>query len=128
MSLAVGILRLHFEVYNMTDLLKGANTVDMRWVLIKKNSWVNKIAKVWPVCTPTAIKISIKLLSLLAANTEKEIRITDMQCASLQIEEIVGTVYIKPPVEVGLPANKGELDNASRVYILKHTKKLNNYA
>lgn len=85
-----------------------------------------------PVNAPTANKITIKLLLALAASRELEVRTNDVRRAFLQTEDISRTVYIKPPVEAGLPPNKGwllkravyGLVDASRAYFLRHAKEL----
>ena len=85
-----------------------------------------------PVNAPTANKITIKVLLTLAASQGYEVRTNHVRRAFLQTEDITRTVYIKPPVEAGLPPNKGwllhravyGLEDASRAYFLRHSKEL----
>ena len=127
--------------------LDNAKTIGTEWVLIEKDdSFGNKVIKarlcaqgdlearkyMIPVNTPTANKITIKLLLTLVASRGLEVRTNDVRRAFLQTEDISRTVYIKPPVEAGLPPNKGwllkravyVLVDASRAYFLRHAQEL----
>ena len=125
----------------------NAKTIGTEWVLVEKDdSLGNKVIKVLlcacgdleagkhmiPVKAPTANKITIKLLLVLAASRELQVRTNDVRRAFLQTKDISHTVYIKPPVEAGLPPNKGwllkraiyGLVDASRAYFLRHANEL----
>ena len=111
-----------FDVYDIVDIPKDANVIGTEWVLVEKDDSVgNKVIKarlcargdlesgkhMIPVNAPTANKITIKLLLALAASRELEVRTNDVRRAFLQTEDISRTVYIKPPVEAGLPPKDG---------------------
>ena len=136
-----------FDVYEIVDIPKDARVIGTEWVIVEKeNNEGNKVLKarlcargdldagkhIIPVNAPTANKITIKVLLTLAASQGYEVRTNDVRRAFLQTEDITRTVYIKPPVEAGLPPNKGwllhravyGLEDASRAYFLRHSKEL----
>ena len=136
-----------FDVYDIVDVPRDANVIGSEWVLVEKDdSKGNKIVKarlcargdmetgkhLIPVNSPTANKISIKILLALAASKEYDVRSNDTRRAFLQTENLSRTVYVRPPVEAGLPPGKAwilkracyGLVDASRSYFLRHASEL----
>ena len=136
-----------FDVYDIVDLPKDVNVIGTEWVLVEKEgNEGNKVVKarlcargdleagkhMIPVNAPTANKVTIKLLLVLAASRGYDVRTNDVRRAFLQTEDLDRMVYVRPPVEAGLPSNKvwllrraiyGLID-ASRAYFLRHAREL----
>ena len=136
-----------FNVYDIVDLPADTNTIGTEWVLVEKeDNKGNKVVKarlcargdleagkhMIPTNAPTANKVTIKLLLVLAASQGYDVRTNDVRRAFLQTEDLARLVYVKPPVEAGLPSNKvwllrraiyGLID-ASRAYFLRHAREL----
>ena len=138
---------IDFDVYDIVDEPDSENIIGTEWVLVEKDApgggkrvkarlccrgdlEANK--HLIPVSSPTANKISIKILLTVAASQGKDVRMNDVQRAFLQTEELTREVFVRPPVEAGLPAGKvwalkracyGLID-ASRAYFLKHANDL----
>ena len=56
--------------------------------------------------SPTVNKINIKLMLTEAVRKGWEVKSSDVTRAFLQTSEIDREVYVKPPIEAGLPGNK----------------------
>ena len=136
-----------FDVYEIVDEPEDANIIGTEWVLVEKETSAGeKIIKarlcargdlevnkhLIPVSSPTANKMSIKILLTVGASYNLEFRTNDTKRAFLQTEELAREVFLRPPREAGVPAGKvwslkracyGLVD-ASRAYFLRHANEL----
>ena len=135
----------NFEVFDVVDTPDSDNVIATEWVLVEKEKMDGtKVVKARlclrgdqekslhriPRESPTANKISIKLMVMLAVSQGWDVRTCDVERAFLQSDQIQREVYVQAPVEMGLPRGKvlqlkktayGLVD-ASRAFYLKQAK------
>ena len=139
----------NYDVYEVVDRPQGVNIIDTQWVLVEKERMDgSKVTKarlcmrgdqelnkhLIPVDSPTTNKISVRLLLTLAVALGWDVSTADIERAFLQTEDLARDVFVRPPVEMGLPRDKvlklnraayGLLD-ASRSFFLKQAREFAN--
>ena len=138
---------IDFDVYEIVDESEAENIIATDWVLVEKEKPSGeKVVKARlvmrgdqekgkhqiPTESPTANKMSIKILLTLAASLGLKVRSNDVTRAFLQTEDLSREVFVRPPMETNLPPGKvwalkracyGLVD-ASRAYFLRHAREL----
>ena len=138
----------HFDVYETVDQPINANIIGTEWVLVEKDkSDGSRVIKA-RLCmrgdceenkhliqtnSPTANRITIRLLLTMAASQkDRDVWFNDVRRAFLQTEDLSRDVFVRPPIEAGVPQGKvwklkracyGLID-ASRAYFLRHASEL----
>ena len=112
----------NYDVYDVVDKPKNAKVIGTQWVIVDKDvpNENTKIRKA-RLCmrgdqesnkssiqtdSPTVNKINIKLMLIEAVRRGWEINSSDVTRAFLQTSEIEREVFVKPPIEAGLPDTK----------------------
>ena len=136
----------HFDVYETVDQ-PDDNIIGTEWVLVEKDlaDGTKKIKArlcmrgdcetnkhMIPTNSPTANKVTIKILLALAASNNMDVSISDVRRAFLQTEDLKRDVFVRPPAEARVPHGKvwrlkracyGLID-ASRAYFLRYAGEL----
>ena len=112
----------YYDVYEVVEKPKDTNIISTQWVLVDKEvpgqeqpvrkarlcmrgdqeKNVENISK----DAPTVNKVNIKLMLMEAVRNGWDIESSDVTRAFLQTSDIDRNVYVKPPIEAGLPTNK----------------------
>ena len=142
----------HFDVYEEVDQAEydNDNVISTEWVLVEKEKTDGtKVIKARlcmrgdqernkhniPADSPTANKITIRILLALAVSKGWTVTASDVRRAFLQTQDIERQVLVKPPPEAGVQKGKlwllkracyGLID-ASRAYFLRHARQLNKF-
>ena len=139
----------NYDVYDIVDRPEGVNIISTQWVLVEKDrpdgTTVTKARlciegnfeenrHLIPVDSPTVNPISIRLITTIGVSRGYTFQTADVQRAFLQSDKPGRDVFVRPPLEMGLPRNKvlklkrtcyGLVD-ASRAFFIKQGKELTN--
>ena len=112
----------YYDVYEVVDKPKEENIIATQWVLVDKEVPGEKeLKRKARLCmrgdqeknveniskdAPTVNKMNIKLMLMEAVRQGWDIESSDVTRAFLQTSKIERNVYVKPPIEAGLPTNK----------------------
>ena len=138
-----------FDVYDVVNRPPKMDMISTQWVLVDKENDQGEIKRKARLCmrgdceknkhliptdSPTVNKVTLKLMLTIAASKGWEISCSDVTRAFLQTEDLRRDIYVIPPIEAKVPANKcwklkraayGLID-ASRGFFLNYSKKLQN--
>ena len=112
----------YYDVYEVVEKPKDTNIITTQWVIVDKEvpgqmqpmrkarlcmrgdqeKNVENISK----DAPTVNKVNIKLMLMEAVRKGWDIESSDVTRAFLQTSNIDRNVFVKPPIEAGLPTNK----------------------